>query len=66
MKNASYFELNGSVLRIPAEGGVPRAFNAETGEWRPIVNIERFVIQAVDISEEEANGLMTERELAAV
>jgi len=67
MKNTSYFELEGSVLRIPKEGGVPRVFDAETGKWLPYNHIERFIVQAIDISHDEAQELIEEeRELAGV
>ena len=64
MKNTKYFSLDDSVLRIPKEGGVPRVFNAKTGEWRPYNQIERFINKAIDISENEAKELIAERELA--
>ena len=60
MKNVSYFELEGSVLRIPEMGGVPRVFDARTGEWRPYNNLGRFLIEAVDISNDEAKELIEE------
>ena len=67
MKNTSYFELEGSVLRIPQEGGVPRVFDATTGKWLPYDHIERFIVQAIDISPDEAQELIEEeRELAGV
>lgn len=67
MKNTSYFELEGSVLRIPKEGGVPRVFDAETGMWLPYNHVERFIVRAVDISHDEAKDLIEEeRELARV
>ncbi len=67
MKNASYFELEGSVLRIPQEGGVPRVFDAETGRWLPYDHIERFIVLAIDISHDEAQKLIKkELELAGV
>jgi len=67
MKNTSYFELEGSVLRIPQEGGVPRVFDAETGRWLPYNHVERFIARAIDISHDEAQELIEEeRELAGV
>jgi hypothetical protein len=67
MKNTSYFELEGSVLRIPQEGGKPRVFDAETGRWLPYDHVERFIVQAIDISHDEAQNLIEEeRKLAGV
>lgn len=60
MSDTRYFELDGSVLRVLPEGGLPRIYRAEADRWSRYDHIERFIHDAVEISEQEARSITGE------